>query len=263
MHMPEKSKVQALSASPQFFWQARFNKYGHTGWSNELIYAFDQQYRLKVFDNWLMNNFRHPSCAFDFGCGSGDFSKLLLEKGWNVTAYDPFVKPKIQHSRFAFQSEFELLEDASGSYDLACSVTVLDHVLDERAFGKYLRGLRSLLTQNGRLFLIEYAVDTVTPPSSYQAFRPFTQWQKELATANLNLVEAIPLFHPVEAVINSYKKYEKGLLTKLVVRMGAGERTRVIKNILLGGIAQQVLLKDDLNDFPKSSPLKMMICQPA
>ena len=60
------------------FWNGRVKKYGHTGWADIFIYAYDQQARLRVIENILKQLEFNKSLAFDFGTGTGDFANLLL-----------------------------------------------------------------------------------------------------------------------------------------------------------------------------------------
>jgi ribosomal protein L11 methylase PrmA len=83
------------------FWQARHAKFGHTGWASRKIYAFDQFVRLSRFVDLLDENNIKPGVALDFGCGAGDFSRVLLDRGWSVVAYDPFVDPQICRGGYA------------------------------------------------------------------------------------------------------------------------------------------------------------------
>jgi 2-polyprenyl-3-methyl-5-hydroxy-6-metoxy-1,4-benzoquinol methylase len=71
------------------FWQERFAAHGNTGKADTKIYAFDQECGLQWLREWLDKTQLPPGKALDFGCGSGDFSKLLVKLGWNVVAYEP------------------------------------------------------------------------------------------------------------------------------------------------------------------------------
>ncbi len=254
----------------QLFWQEQFQKFGHTGWHDDVVYAYDQQYRLRSFENWLDANFVGCGRAFDFGCGSGDFSRVLLEKGWSVTGYDPFVTPRLEHERFIFCSELDGVKNMRASFDLVLSVTVLGHVFDDAEFQECLVNIRELLKADGFFYLVEYTVDqpmqsyarrtdAAVRGGSYQVFRPYIDWKESLHEAHFDLIEAKPMFHPVEAVIESYERYQHNLLTRLVAKVFARERTKKIKRLLLQGLAHRFYLNAASLKIPKKSPFKMMI----
>lgn len=65
----------------QDYWEERAKRYGHTGWSSPIIYAFDNPIRIKVVD-YLLNTILQPSqrdALLDFGCGTGEFSITVLQ----------------------------------------------------------------------------------------------------------------------------------------------------------------------------------------
>jgi len=70
------------------FWNNRIRKYGHTGWADSLIYAYDQQARLIAIGEILNSLTCNKSVALDFGTGSGDFANLLSKQFDKVIAFD-------------------------------------------------------------------------------------------------------------------------------------------------------------------------------
>lgn len=66
------------------YWGERFRRYGHTGWADELIYAYDQSLRLKAIDKALtrakvaVSSVTH---VLDVGCGTGDLVLEFAKKG--------------------------------------------------------------------------------------------------------------------------------------------------------------------------------------
>jgi hypothetical protein len=73
-----------LSERLRQFWQTRYAKHGHTGWSDSAIYAYDQLERLAIVGSAIERLGNGPETALDYGCGSGDFSPLLLRSGLRV-----------------------------------------------------------------------------------------------------------------------------------------------------------------------------------
>ena len=45
-----------MEHSNKEYWDERAYKYGHTGWSNEVVYQFDQRIRINVLSKLLVNN---------------------------------------------------------------------------------------------------------------------------------------------------------------------------------------------------------------
>lgn len=91
--------------------------------------------------------------VLDFGCGDGEFSILLAERGARVTGID--ISPRrIEEARqhaaaagVAERSDFavmnaEQLSFAPGSFDLICGTSILHHLSLERAVPELARVLR-------------------------------------------------------------------------------------------------------------------------
>ncbi|HEV8250112.1 MAG TPA: class I SAM-dependent methyltransferase [Gaiellaceae bacterium] len=91
--------------------------------------------------------------VLDYGCGDGEFSVLLAERGARVTGID--ISPRrIEEAQqraaaagFAGTSDFavmnaEQLSFAPGSFDLICGTSILHHLSLERAVPELARVLR-------------------------------------------------------------------------------------------------------------------------
>ena len=100
-----------------------------------MIYAYDQLERKQIVSQVLPRlDLPEARVAVDFGCGTGDFSRLLIERGFSVHAYDPYVTPRWTHDRLFPAGSLEDLRERVSDADLVLSVTVLDHITDERQF---------------------------------------------------------------------------------------------------------------------------------
>jgi len=199
------------------FWQARFETYGHTGWFDAKIYAFDQLCRLRRFADWLDEQNLQPGRALDFGCGSGDFSRLLVNRGWRVTAYDRYVSPRYLHPKLTVTKSLSGVT-AGAPYSLIVSVTVLDCIMDDGDFSATLARLRGQLRPGGKFFFLEYAGDVPRVRSQYQGLRLYSDWQKELERAGLVLDTVTPYFHPDEAPIPAWDSYNHLLPVRALSR---------------------------------------------
>ena len=61
------------------YWDDRALRHGHTGWSDWLIYEFDQLAREKAIRGVLskIGANRRKAKAIDLGTGTGDFARVL------------------------------------------------------------------------------------------------------------------------------------------------------------------------------------------
>jgi hypothetical protein len=81
-----------------------------------------------VFENF--SAFYGKSRHLDFGGGNGLMSKMLREKGWDSTSYDPFVNTDVKLEdlgKFDFITAFEIFEHVSDVHGLIQSLTRLMH----------------------------------------------------------------------------------------------------------------------------------------
>lgn len=190
------------------FWANRLSSHGHTGWADSRIYRFDQKCRLLLFKRWLDESGLKPGSVLDFGCGTGEFSRLLLRRGWTVTGYDKFISPVIAHKRFAATQERATVESYS-PFDVIISITVLDHIMSDYDFAQEIKLIGQLLKPTGRYFFLEYSPSAALSRSDYQAFRTMAQWADALQKADLSLEHTEPFFHPDEAPIPAWRAYSR------------------------------------------------------
>lgn len=69
------------------FWTKRVVDFGHTGWADEAIYAFDQPIRIEIVD-YLVKRFSKGGVLLDFGCGNGEFSNHEKKRFNKIVLYD-------------------------------------------------------------------------------------------------------------------------------------------------------------------------------
>lgn len=238
------------------FWQDRLAAHGHTGWFDPRIYAFDQRCRLGVFSHWLDDQTFSGKLALDFGAGSGDFSKLLIEKGWRVVSYDKHVLPRFQHKRQQTASSVAVVAK-SAPYDLIISITVLDHIMDDTEFGQQLCDFRSWLKPDARFFFLEYSSALARPRSSYQAFRTINMWKDALTAAKLRLEAVEPFFHPDEAPVPAWTGYRASLIARAHERLRHLRVPLALTRPLLATAAKKALRRQPYS-VPASSAIHIL-----
>src|SRR5262245_20368256 len=180
--MPMHVVDEAGTACGAEFWSTRATRFGHTGWADQAVYAYDQTERLAVVKSVLPPARAPAQRALDFGCGSGDFSRLLLELGYVVYGYDPFVTADVRSINFTFTNRYEQFR-RSQAIDVVLSVTTLDHILDEVEVSEALDVIATCLKRDGAFYMLEYALDSVEDRerfglrNDYQSFRTLTEWR--------------------------------------------------------------------------------------
>jgi SAM-dependent methyltransferase len=258
----------------QVFWNTRVRRLGHTGWSDPVIYAYDQLARLRAIDEVLRNLDIPRRRALDFGTGTGDFAALLSRSFEHVFAFDfsPDVL-RVAKVKYGDLGNIQFREESvrawstiDGPLDLILTVTVLDHILDANAWRAVFHQFRDRLGPDGVLLSLEYAPDAPRPSTDYQAFRTLSVWRSTGAACGLVLQRAMGFHHPEESPAASYLRYLANLGTmrrrilSLLIRRA---RLRPAEGVLRR-VARDVLRETpDLLDSNAhaDSPLKIMIFQ--
>lgn len=170
----------------KLYWNNRVQQVGHTGWMNRYVYTLDQYARLKVIRKIVKDLFDKTSIenALDYGCGIGDFSKLLGSFAKDVFSYDiadEVIKRAGQQrgllSNIIYSSSEEQLNIRleTKRHDLILSITVLGHILDEMKLELILQKLKNSLSPNGYLVLIEFVAEK-SDQNNYQKFNTSEKW---------------------------------------------------------------------------------------
>lgn len=243
------------------FWKSRVKLNGHSGWADPIIYAFDQRERLYLVAHTVAGLAAPQLLALDFGCGSGDFARLLLQKGFEVYGYDPFVLPTVRANGFTYISEHERFASLTTG-DLALTVTVLDHILDPVDFVRALTVIQSFLKPSGRAIFVEYALDDTADRdrfcmnNEYQAFRTLTEWKKALDASGLSVLNVTPVAHPSISPSPGYLAYRRCLVVRLMAKLPRRWLLTPLSTALLKWRASRYLAVYR----PARSPLKLIEC---
>lgn len=204
------------------YWDNRVLKYGHTGWYDYAIYAFDQPVRLLVMSKIIREEVSTLLSALDFGTGDGDFALILSEIFNDVKAFDVSEQAcQIAEKKFRDKPNIKLMHGEAiyncpigiASLDLILSVTVLQSINNISELDNILKFFNEIMKPNARLIMLEYA--PLHPPSStqhYQSNRLFNEWIEAFDRHDFMLKKYYGFYHPLFSPVASYKKYHFQLL---------------------------------------------------
>lgn len=240
-------------------WAERLRQIGHTGWRDPFIYAYDQPERVHLVRSFLDRKDSDSQSVLDFGCGTGDFSRMLLHSGRQVFGYDPHVSPRIGHESFELLADLEAVRRCH--VDAVISVTVLDHIIDDDTLARTVACLREALVAGGRLIMLEYALDAPDagrfPPNDLQAFRTLRQWQEIMDAHGLRLTESWGAPHPIANPSPGFTCFHDHFLVRTLRLV---RRAMKPPGTVLDRIARRCLVRHppQLSTDP-AVPLKLMV----
>jgi len=247
------------------FWRERLRKYRHTGWADQTIYAYDQQERLALIEQAVQSSASKTGIAVDFGCGTGDFSRLLLRKGYTVCGYDPFVVPGIDSPRYTYAGTYGAIPFQHNEADIAISVTVLDHILGPPEVSEALHNIRRSLKKGSTFIMLEYALDSPSQrdghlrPNGYQAFRTVEEWRSLLCQSSFRVVDVVAAPHPDFSPSNGYSAYSRSVFVRLRRRLPRILLPELWYHFLLRLIARKALGNHPVAQYHGThSPLKLI-----
>lgn len=248
------------------FWKQQVHTRGRTGWADPSVYAYDQLDRLQRIKEEISKRPNKGGKAFDFGCGPGDFSKLLLSLGFSVCGYDPFVKPEVRSGAFSYAKSYDEIDCRGHKADLALSVTTLDHILHEDDFRLALLMIRDCLKVGADFYMIEYALDSdddrerFEMKSAHQSFHTLAYWNALLTQSSFRVLSVAPVSHPFISPSSGYSPYVSSSLVRLIKRYSGLRVTRLSRDRLLRWQASRLIRKSATAGFNSSSPLKLIRC---
>ncbi len=158
--------MMSNSQEPENYWDERFRRHGHTGWGDELIYAYDQPLRLKAINKALVRAKVSVSNAirvFDVGCGTGDLVFEFAKRGAEVIGID-VSQEVIEYAQRRlidypnvklYTQQVGEANFASDSFDLITSVTVLQHVTPEEAFERAITNTVRMAKPGAKILILE------------------------------------------------------------------------------------------------------------
>jgi SAM-dependent methyltransferase len=174
------------------FWDKRYEVHGHTGWSDRTLYEYDQKARLNAVEK-IINDLNFTR-FLDIGCGSGDFTKLCLNKKNHSSGVGIDISEKVVN---ALKDEFkpsskvkfcrvDLTEDPlpPQEFDLIICVTVLQHLGDDQKIIGAIRNIKASMKLDGHLLILENVYgDAKASNDGYIRTNISSQKWKDLLTA--------------------------------------------------------------------------------
>ena len=151
------------------FWNQRASDCGHTGWSNQLIYKYDQPLRIKALIRIIKSTVKNLSSmsALDIGCGTGDLVNELAGLGVRVTGIDiSSAVLEIAKSRSFVPNNSEYINKSildiqdKEQFQVITSITVLQHIINDGQLEQALQNIHDALHKRGWFIFLELAPST-------------------------------------------------------------------------------------------------------
>ena len=245
------------------FWTGRLRRFGHTGWADAAIYAYDQRLRLRAVAGLLAAGWpAQRRRALDFGCGVGDFSALLAAHFEAVTAHDisdeilATARQRVRLPSVSWTADRGAAL-AAGPYDLILSITVLQHLGDDAELERLVAAFAAALTDTGRVVLLESTAAQAVSPAAYIRLRTEAQLTGMFEAAGLRLLHSRAFQHPVDAPTAGYARYRRRLDVRALGRLasaGVGWAWRRLEAVAERCAAQDTAyLRDD------GGPTRLMV----
>jgi cyclopropane fatty-acyl-phospholipid synthase-like methyltransferase len=201
------------------FWNERAQKYGHTGYADAYYYCFDQQARLYAIKQ-LVARCKQKKRALDFGCGSGDFVKLLSSCFNQTYGYDISevvinkANGRFKNSNIVLWSDTTQLEPIP-TYDLILTVTVLQS-LNKNELAETLALFSKLLNSEAQIISMEFFSTEEHNLKTNENRITERDWLLALSQNQLKVVSATNFYSPVEYPSASWLQYKDSLFLKFV-----------------------------------------------
>lgn len=250
----------------RLFWHDQLRIRGRTGWLDPVVYAYDQLERVRRIREEISACGIKGRKALDFGCGPGDFSRLLISMGFTVCGYDPFVEPELHSRAFRYASSYNEICFRDHAANLALSITTLDHILHEADLRFALATIRHCLEYGASFFMIEYALDSAddrdrfSMKNDYQSFRTLAQWKDLLNQSCFRILETTSIPHPFISPSSGYSHYARSRTIRFVRRYPHLRAARFWRDRLLRWQAARLMPKFVKPKHSDNSPLKLIRC---
>lgn len=150
------------------FWDQRVREYRDTGYSDRILYKYDQPLRLRAIRK-VMNRVQgsmEQRRILDVGCGVGDFCLMFAKMGAEVTGIDinqeVILKAKKRAEEEEVQCNFSVtwvdeMDFPEESFDAITTITVLQHITDAELLAKSIGKMVNVLKSGGYIYTLEIA----------------------------------------------------------------------------------------------------------
>jgi 2-polyprenyl-3-methyl-5-hydroxy-6-metoxy-1,4-benzoquinol methylase len=176
------------------YWEERARRHGRAadGYLDPRRESYEHLARWAAFRR-LCTVSRGQS-VLDAGCGTGRWATALAKLGCEVEAADiseTMIQMAEPHLGVRYRvSAVEDLDYPDGRFDLALSVTVLQHITDPVRLERAMTNLHRMLKPSGSLFVIEFSplrLRPTAPHVTYMQYRTHKQWIELIETAHFRL----------------------------------------------------------------------------
>lgn len=219
------------------YWIDRVSQYGHTGWSDQVTYLYDQNMRLQLIKQIVKKYFPNGArSSLDYGCGSGDFTNLLSifsKQTIGVDLADEIImnatnKYNQKNVSFYCTDKFEL---KSNKYSIITAITVFQHILDDEKLIELLHTMNTTIEDDGVLIIIDSYGKQIE--NDYLKQREFESFLHLLEKTNFRLLESYNLYHPQYSPTKLFKKYRNSFLIKVFNKLKLMSWIKKISNLLV------------------------------
>jgi SAM-dependent methyltransferase len=181
-----------LTPTDHEYWEERTRLHGAraAGYSDAAMDVYEDRLRRGAIERMVGRGGGRR--LLDAGCGSGRWSIRLAQAGWVVTGADISqgllaLAPSAPNVTYV-QSSIEDLDLPTASFDAVLSVTVLQHITDERAFDSSVDNLMRMLRPSGTVAVLEYApLRVFGSVPGYMRARSRGQWVRAFTSRGCRL----------------------------------------------------------------------------
>jgi hypothetical protein len=175
------------------YWERRYVAGGNSGAGS---YSHLAEFKAKVLNEFIERE--SVTSVIEFGCGDGN--QLMLVRYPRYVGYDVSATAvRICHRKFQDDAskEFHLMPEYDGrTADLALSIDVLFHLVEDAVFDRY---MQTLFDASSRLVGIYSSNTSENPPdqSAHVRHRRFSDWV-EVHRPDWQLIQHVPNAFPYD-----------------------------------------------------------------
>lgn len=144
------------------FWEKRVIDFGElsTGYTDPIFYEYDDNIRWSTFVNNV--KIKKGNRVLDVGCNFGKWCRKIKALGAEVIGID--ISEKVINIAKSYKNNItyhavkaEDMNFHKNSFDVIISITVLQHILDNKKFEKAVKKISDSVKKEGLVFIIDSA----------------------------------------------------------------------------------------------------------